>query len=261
MRSNSFSPLQEDDGSQAERWQWHGSPQYAPTPGNFGHTPSSPSHLSFIGTSPTTPAELPPPHPNPSRTDKLPLLQYRDWVEGKAYDEDPPTCIHYWIEWKVTLNNRTVVKDTEQDLVLAPRFYCWCSYIAASEKRTVQLYELSLVSVGYMVPSQYDRDYARLQQRLLPHANYLIQRERNNWPDDTMAVLQAFHGLGGLYHDQGKLKDAEEMYQQALAGFEKALGPGHSKTRMVSESLATLATFGAERPRKRDTLYKILRRK
>ncbi|KAL3489585.1 hypothetical protein BJX62DRAFT_226498 [Aspergillus germanicus] len=110
-------PSQLDDGSQAERWQWHGSPQYAPTPGNFGHTPSSPSNFSLIGTSPTTtPAELPPPQSNPSRTDRLPLLQYRDWVEGKSYNEDPPTCIHYWIEWKVTLNNRMVVKDTEQDL-------------------------------------------------------------------------------------------------------------------------------------------------
>ncbi|KAJ0418427.1 hypothetical protein BJY00DRAFT_287763 [Aspergillus carlsbadensis] len=51
------------------------------------------------------------------------------------------------------------------------------------------------------------------------------------------------------------------MYQRALAGYEKALGPGHSMTRMLSQSLASLATFGAGRPRKRDTLYKILRRK
>lgn len=51
------------------------------------------------------------------------VLQYGDWVEGKAYDEEyPPTCIHYEIEWKITLSTRTVAQDTEQDLVLAPGF-------------------------------------------------------------------------------------------------------------------------------------------
>lgn len=30
---------------------------------------------------------------------KLPLLKFGDWNEGWAYDEDPPTCIHYSIDW------------------------------------------------------------------------------------------------------------------------------------------------------------------
>ncbi|KAI9041044.1 uncharacterized protein KD926_007460 [Aspergillus affinis] len=91
--------------------------------GNFGRTPSSPSKLSLINANSPSLFEYPAPQTSVSRTDKLPLLQYGDWVEGKAYDEDPPTCIHYWIEWKVTLNTKTVIKDTEQDLVLAPGFY------------------------------------------------------------------------------------------------------------------------------------------
>ncbi|KAL3470098.1 hypothetical protein BJX99DRAFT_240080 [Aspergillus californicus] len=62
MRSNySFSPSHDDGTCEADSWRWNKSPQYAPTPGNFGHTPSSPSHFSYIDTNPTTPAKFLPP--------------------------------------------------------------------------------------------------------------------------------------------------------------------------------------------------------
>jgi hypothetical protein len=55
--------------------------------------------------------------------DKLGFCQLTDWDEERAYDEDPPKYIHYSIEWKVTVNNREVSKETEPDLVLAPASY------------------------------------------------------------------------------------------------------------------------------------------
>jgi hypothetical protein len=58
-----------------------------------------------------------------SQADKLGLVQLNNWDEEKTYDEDPPSCIHYSIEWKVTLNSKVITKDTEQDLVLAPASY------------------------------------------------------------------------------------------------------------------------------------------
>jgi tetratricopeptide (TPR) repeat protein len=47
------------------------------------------------------------------------------------------------------------------------------------------------------------------------------------------------HNLGFLYADQGKLVEAEQMYQQALQGKEKAWGPEHTST------LATVNNLGA----------------
>jgi hypothetical protein len=43
-------------------------------------------------------------------------------------------------------------------------------------------------------------------------------------------TLNTIHKLGMLYRAQSKLDQAEQMYQRALAGKEKALGPDHTST-------------------------------
>ena len=51
----------------------------------------------------------------------LPFMPYADWVPGQSYAEQPPpSCMHYIMEWKLTLNKRVIAKQTEDDLVLAP---------------------------------------------------------------------------------------------------------------------------------------------
>jgi hypothetical protein len=60
--------------------------------------------------------------------DRLCLLQPDEWDQEKDYSAEPPVCIRYTIIWKIKLNNRTIAKDTEQDIVLAPAPY-WSMFL------------------------------------------------------------------------------------------------------------------------------------
>jgi tetratricopeptide (TPR) repeat protein len=117
----------------------------------------------------------------------------------------------------------------------------WCIHLSSTDGNvdSTQLNELALISVGYAVPSSSDRDYSGLQRRLIPHANYV---RHGNWPGDNIniVVLGAFVGLGDLYFGQGKLKEAEEMYERVLEGDEKALGPDHTSTLGTVNNLGLL---------------------
>ncbi|KAK0645494.1 hypothetical protein B0T16DRAFT_411269, partial [Cercophora newfieldiana] len=43
-------------------------------------------------------------------------MPYKDWVPGQSYEEHPPTCMRYIMEWKLTLNKRAAAKQTEENL-------------------------------------------------------------------------------------------------------------------------------------------------
>jgi tetratricopeptide (TPR) repeat protein len=46
--------------------------------------------------------------------------------------------------------------------------------------------------------------------------------------------------IGLVYADQGKLTEAEEMYERALTGYEKALGLDHTSTLQTVNNLGNL---------------------
>ncbi|KAI9854152.1 MAG: hypothetical protein M1813_001359, partial [Trichoglossum hirsutum] len=109
------------------------------------------------------------------------------------------------------------------------------------------LFQIGITSVGLAAPGKEEKDYWMVQRRLLPHASRLSQSLHKNHvlnsrPKETYdtSYLLGLHNLGSLYSDQGKLAEAEAMYQRALAGYEKALGPEHTSTLSTVNNLGSL---------------------
>ena len=91
------------------------------------------------------------------------------------------------------------------------------------------LAKLALKFVGSHVPGKESAKWWLTERRLLQHAarcshaliNRMVTGDGIEW---------ALHSLGDLYAEQGKLDDAEKMYQRALQGKEKVWGPDHTST-------------------------------
>jgi hypothetical protein len=78
-----------------------------------------------------------------TQTNELKLCQLPDWDSERIYDE---SYIRYSIVWKVTVNNRAIIKpDTEQDVVLAPGPY-WQHFLHPKLKHLLQTKNRSLRS-------------------------------------------------------------------------------------------------------------------
>jgi hypothetical protein len=78
-----------------------------------------------------------------TQTNELKLCRLPDWDSERTYDE---SYIRYSIVWKVTVNNRAIIKpDTEQDLVLAPAGY-WQRFLHPKLQQLLQTKNRSLRS-------------------------------------------------------------------------------------------------------------------
>jgi hypothetical protein len=64
-----------------------------------------------------------PPYETQLQPAKLRFLELNEWDEHNSYDEVELTCLHYSIEWKVSINSKVISRDTEPDLVLLPVAY------------------------------------------------------------------------------------------------------------------------------------------
>ncbi|KAJ5955971.1 hypothetical protein N7501_010250 [Penicillium viridicatum] len=158
-----------------------------------------------------------------------------DWLERAISSElGFRDCVRPLIEFSLVYT-----KQQNGSYAIHPVVQDWCVHIASTDESvdSLQLGGLALVCVGYSVPNASERDYTRLERRLIPHAIAVRNRQ---YSADNLSILGGFHGLGNLYIDQGKLKEAEEMYQRALVGREKALGPDHISTLNTVNNLGIL---------------------
>ncbi|KAE9565732.1 hypothetical protein CGMCC3_g18085 [Colletotrichum fructicola] len=91
--------------------------------------------------------------------------------------------------------------------------------------------------VASHVPSTEQHEFWSIQRRLLRHADQCLKKEVM---DVGEGEIWMFDNLGMLYWDQGRLKEAEAMYDRALQGKEKALGPYHTSTLNTVNNLGLL---------------------
>jgi len=122
-----------------------------------------------------------------------------------------------------------------------PVVHDWCTETISYGQ--VEFILLALLIVGFAVPTESEREGWLLQQRLLPHVDRCIRQLHN--PDISYTIKYsefnaAFHNLGLLFYEQGKLVEAEKMYQRALDGYEKAQGAEHTSTLDTVNNLGVL---------------------
>ncbi|KAH7372236.1 hypothetical protein BKA66DRAFT_423213 [Pyrenochaeta sp. MPI-SDFR-AT-0127] len=156
------------------------------------------------------------------------------------------------------LRNYSLVEEVQDTTSYAthPVVHQW-AYHSQGKFYATELSQLAIVTVGLAVPDLSAPNYTATQRRLLPHAQvcttWVVESETRwcfvgsndydkglNKGNQHEIVLGAIHLLGNLYADQGKLDEAEQMYERALRGTEEALGPKHTSTLDTVNNLGLL---------------------
>jgi hypothetical protein len=68
---------------------------------------------------------------------------------------------------------------------------------------------------------------------------------------DNISALNSLLGLGSLFKLQADFTNARIMYSKALVGYEKVVGPDHSKCQSLREILQTLNSVTEKRGHER----------
>jgi tetratricopeptide (TPR) repeat protein len=173
----------------------------------------------------------------------LELLQHSDsndpdWVQELTKDE---VSFHKVVQ---VLNSHGLVElDTSSQDLIESRGYSihkcvhsWTVHVL-NQAWDHNLARLAFKYVGSHIPGEQTNRPWLTQRRLLRHA-VRCSSFISLVTDDGMEW--AYHNLGDLFVDQGRLAKAEQMYQRALKGKEKAWGSEHTSTLDTVNNLGTL---------------------
>lgn len=104
--------------------------------------------------------------------------------------------------------------------------HAWTVHVLNAEK-DIEMARTALICVSEFAPDKHVPERWKLGQRLLSHARQCSIHIRDSIIPDieqTESTMSCIHNLGHLYSNQGKLKEAEDMYVRALTGRENSLG-------------------------------------
>jgi tetratricopeptide (TPR) repeat protein len=105
----------------------------------------------------------------------------------------------------------------------------------------VSLLSISVCVLASAVLRDDDKEYWKSDRRIMQHVLHASNESRVlQILAQQQNLADATHGLAYLLRRQGKLDEAERMYQHALTGSKKALGPDHTLTLSTVNNLGLL---------------------
>jgi hypothetical protein len=142
-----------------------------------------PSDDSSLDIQPARGALLPPQSQRRPANKTLSFVPYADWDPEQTYDDLPPSCVHFFLEWKLTVNRRIIAKQTENDLVVAPSDF-WTeelfSKIADIVKSTGKSCEADATTIAIYVNDRSEHDITKRFAKL--DIDWLvIERQLQTW--------------------------------------------------------------------------------
>lgn len=108
-----------------------------------------------------------------------------------------------------------------------------------NDVRDNEMSKLAIICVALHVLRDIERRYWVVQRRLIQHADRCLRVVRDE-PPIIETNEWALYRLGIVYKVQGRLSDAEAMFERALRGYEETLGPEHKSTLNIVGNLGLL---------------------